>query len=275
LVALDDGTLVMKDFVADGSGPSRLVALRPGDLEVADELDLPEGSIARLSASGTTTVVVGDHSVFRVTWDGEALGLDDWGVRYRTEVGQTFGWDAVLSAGSVWFLDDGEGTEGFTGTLRGVGRAEAPLRLWRVPWASGPATSVEICGLAGGIVANPPLVDASRRVAVGFDSGNGVMAAWRFGDTAGDGFEELWRVDQDQAGHMLVLPGVDGGGALVSYDHDAAAGEHVVVRDIETGEEWARAAIGSPVQSVVFPSVAWDGAVYATTFTSLARVSVA
>lgn len=274
LVALDDGVLCMKDFVADGSAASRLVALAPGDLEVLDELVLPEGSIARLSAVGTTVVVVGDHTVVRVAWDGRRLRLDErWGHRYRTRPGQSFGWDAVLDADSVWFLDDGEGTEGFAGSFRGVGRAEVPLRLWRVPWAGGSPASVEVCGAPGGIVANPPLVDPERRVVVGYDSSNAVIAAWRFGEAADD-LELLWRHDQDQAGHMLLLPGVDGAGALVSYDHDAAAGEHVVVRDVESGEEWARAAIGSPMQSALFPAVGWDGEVYATTFTTLARVGV-
>lgn len=275
LVALDDGTLVMKDFVADGSACSRLVALAPGDLAVLDELELPEGSIARLSAVGSTIVVVGDHTIVRVVWDGARLALDEgWATRYRTQPGQTFGWDAVVVDGSVWFLDDGAGSEGYTGTLRGVGTNEAPLRLWRVPWDGAPATSIEICGRTGGIVANPPLVDPSRRVVVGYDSGNGVIAAWRYGDP-GDDLQPLWRFDQDQAGHMLRLAGADGRGALVSYDHDASGGETVVLRDLETGEEWARAAIASPMQSVLFPSVGWDGDVYVSTFSTLARVSAA
>lgn len=275
LLALDDGTLVMKDFVADGSASSRLIALAPGDLAVLDELELPEGSIARLSAVGSTIVVVGDHTLVRVLWDGTRLVLDEgWATRYRTEPGQSFGWDAVVVDGSVWFLDDGAGTEGYIGTLRGVGSNEAPLRLWRVPWDGAPATSVEVCGLPGGIVANPPLVDPARRVAVGYDSGNGVIAAWRYG-APGDDLEPLWRFDQDQAGHMLLLPGEGGRGALVSYDHDATLGEHVVVRDVETGEEWARVAIDSPMQSVLFPSVGWEGDLYVSTFSTLARVSVA
>ena len=38
--------------------------------------------------------------------------------------------------------------------------------------------SPTICGLPGGVVANPPVVDPQRRIAVGYDSANGVLAAF-------------------------------------------------------------------------------------------------
>ena len=48
-------------------------------------LELPEPSIARLSADGDDVYVVGDTSLLRVRWDGHALALDDaFTARYRT-----------------------------------------------------------------------------------------------------------------------------------------------------------------------------------------------
>ena len=274
-LVLPDGHLVTKTFVPDGSEVSQLAVLDPTTLEVVTELALPEASIARLSAVGDTVVVVGDHSVFRLDWDaGRArMVLDEsWGVRYRTEEGQTFGWDPVLAGDSVWFLDDGAGSEGYVGTLRGVGVSTAPLRLWRVPVdPTVPATSVVVSGLPGGIVANPPLVDPERAIALGYDTGNGVLAAWRFGE-AGDpeGFELLWRHDQDHGGHLIGWPTA---GRVATFDHVAPAGDHLVVRDLETGEECWRVPTGSPVQSVLFPAPDPAGGCYTTTFLAVSRIS--
>jgi len=48
----------------------------------------------------------------------------------------------------------------------------------------------------------------------------------------------------------------------------------VVVLDIQTGTEIARADTGSPVQSVVFPAVGFDRDLYLCSFTTLTHVSV-
>ncbi len=65
-------------------------------------------------------------------------------------------------------------------------------------------------------------------------------------------------------------------GELVTGDHDAERmAEHVVILDIETGEELARAETGSPVQSVLFPCAGFDRDLYLCSFTTLTRVSVA
>ena len=127
-----------------------------------------------------------------------------------------------------------------------------------------------------GVIANPPCVDEDRRIAIGYDSGHGVMTAWRFGDGDGDGdgddgeLEHLWTRAQDHAGHLLRFPS---SGQVLSYDFDHEAGlDHVVILDIETGAELGRAVTGSPVQSVLFPSVGWDGDAYVCTFAAVTRV---
>lgn len=288
LLILPDGHLVMKDF-AGGSGVhalppgdmgSELVVLEPEGLEIVARLGLPEGSIARLSAeldgAGVNIYVVGDQHLFRVAWDpaAAALTLDEtFTTPYLDQPGQTFGWDTVLADGSAWFVDNGEGTTSFGPSLFGKGVSAAPLHLVRVPLdGERRAELTEICGLPNGIVANPPCIDPVRKVVVGFDSGNGAIAAFRYGDP-GVPLELLWRHQQNHAGHMLLYLET---GELVAYDYDHARGtEQVVVRDIETGRERARVAIGSPLQCVVFPACGFEGDLYVATFSTIARISAA
>lgn len=295
LVVLPDGHLVMKDF-GGGVGAQALppgegcevVVLEPDGLEVVARAELAEGSIARLSArvadDGTAVVVVvGDTHLVQLAWDPTtpALVPHAWQPRYRTDEGQGFAWDAVVAAGSAWFLDDGEGTEGFAGCFHGVGVAAAPLRLWRVPLQGQPGeplpagAGAEVCGRPGGVVANPPVVDEGRGVAVGYDSGNGVVAAWRFDPDPAAGVHEAdlaWRVDQDQAGHMVLLPDT---GELLSYDYDRERGvDQVVVRDVASGDELARVDTESPLQHVVFPAVLGDGGACTVSFSTVTRLVV-
>ncbi|MGZ6993936.1 MAG: hypothetical protein ACXVIM_01910 [Acidimicrobiia bacterium] len=278
-VILPDGHLATKDFggALPGGGapaeePAELLIVEPDRLEIVARLTLPERSIARLSAEANTVYVVGDTTLFRVVWDGDRLVLDDaFQPRYRTIEGQTYGWDAVIDAGSAWFLDNGEGTERYAGTFRDRGTSSAPLHLVRVELATGAVSLAEICGLPNGIVANPPAVDPDRHIVVGFDSGNGVLAAFTF-DSDG-ALEPRWTRSQDHASHMLRFPET---GELITADYDAARmADQVVVLDIETGVEKARVDTGSPVQSVVFPSAGFERDLYVCSFTTLTRVHVA
>lgn len=270
-VTLTDGQLVTKDFggslpgapvAADEREPCELVVLDPVSLEIVASLVLPEPSIARLSAGGDDVSVVGDTSLLRVRWDGAALTLDDdFTARYRTLDGQTYGWDCVLAAGAAWFLDDGDGSERFTGTLRGNGLSSAPLHLVRVGLDDGDVAMVEVCGKAGGLVANPPVVDEGRGIVVGYDSGNGVLAG--FDVTT---LDQRWRRDQDHASHLLLYEDT---GEVVTGD-----GTDVVVLDITDGRELARADTGAGIQSVLFPAPGRARDFYVTTLVSVSRVSV-
>jgi hypothetical protein len=277
-VILPDGCLVTKDFggllpgedaAAAPSGPTGLVVLEPDELQVVATLDVAEPSIARLSADGDTVYVVGTTAVHRVRWDGAGLRADPgWAPVYRTMAGQGYGWDPVLAAGAAWFLDDGEGSERYTGTLRGHGVATAPLHLVRVDLDSGAVALTEICGLPGGLIANPPLIDESRGIAVGYDSGNGVLAAF---DLDGSGTATpRWRRDQSHGCHPLLFADT---GELMTTDHDATAmADRIVVLDVATGRELARVDSGSPVQSVLFGAPGWDRDLYLCSFTTLSRV---
>jgi hypothetical protein len=271
LVVLPDGHLVMKDFDLTTAEPAQLVVLEPEALEVVDMIDVPEASIARISADGDDVYVVGVRAVHRFRWDrerGRVQRDETWQPVYRRFDGQGYGWDAVLSNDGVWFLDNGEGTEHFGGHFRGKGIATSPLHLIRVDTRDASRVSFhEVCGLPGGIIANPPVYDEARRIAVGYDSGNGVMTAF---DVDEAGVQERWRRAQDHGAHMVLWPET---GELLTFDYVDGV-DHAVVLDIETGDELGRVATGSPVQSVLFPAPGWSRDAYYCSFTTLARVGV-
>jgi hypothetical protein len=277
-VTMPDGHLVTKDFGGRRPGeaegppapPAELLVLDPVTLAVVASCELPEQSVARLSADGATVYAVGDTALHRLHWDGVALTLDaGFAPRYRTLAGQSHGWDAVIALGAAWFLDDGAGSENYAGTLRGQGLSTAPLHLVRVDLDTAAVTLTEICGRPGGLIANPPLIDVERRIALGYDTGNGVLAAF---DIAGDGtLSARWRHDQSHGSHLLADPDE---GLVLTLDHDAERWmEQLVVRDLSTGDEVLRVDSGSPLQSVLFPGRGWGRCVYVCTFSTLSALS--
>jgi hypothetical protein len=269
-VTLPDGHLVTKDFggslpgraaAAEEREPCELVVLDP-DLTVVDHLVLGEASIARLSADGNDVYIVGDTHLIRARWDGRRLAIDDdFKVRYRMLDGQTYGWDCVLAAGAAWFLDNGDGSEEYTGTLRGHGKSSAPLHLVRVDLATADVVLTEVCGAPGGLVANPPVVDEARRIVVGYDSGTGAVAGFDLETLA-----VRWRREQDHGSHLLLYRD---SGELVTGD-----GADIVVLDIETGIELGRVDSGGGVQSVLFPCPGLKRDFYVCSFTSVTRAAV-
>jgi hypothetical protein len=277
-VILPSGHIATKDF----SGPlpgqpngtpmdnTELLILDPEDLRIVARFELNEPSIARLSADGNNIYVVGDHSLIRVIWNGESLSVDEtFNACYRTLEGQTFGWDTVITDDDAWFLDNGEGTQLFTGSFRGVGISTAPLHLVRVNKQTGHVTLTEISGLPNGIVANPPVVDMKRQIVVGFDSGNGVISGFDFDE---DSVTLRWSHEQNHACHMLLIPET---GQIITADYRPELGcEQVVVLDITTGNEVARVSTTSPIQSAVFPAIGPRGDIYWCSMTTITRISV-
>ena len=277
-VILPSGHLATKDFSGALPGqpngtpmePTELLILDPHDLRIVARLELAEPSIARLSADGNDIYIVGDYSLIRVFWRNETLIVDTtFNARYRTLVGQTFGWDAVITDEDAWFLDNGEGTQLFMGSFRGVGISSAPLHLVRVNKKTAQVTLTEICGLPDGIIANPPVVDTQRQIVVGFDSGNGVISGFDYDE---DSVTPRWSRQQNHACHMLLSPEA---GQIVTADHRPDIGcEQVVILDITTGDEVARVSTTSPIQSAVFPAIGPKGDIYWCSMFTITRISV-
>ena len=265
-VVLDNGLIVTKNI--SDSRKAVLSVIRPDPLGFAcADIECAEPSIARLSAVGNTVYVVGVHSIFRFDWAGQTLVRDEgWRLDYATGTAQTYGWDVVLGLGNAWFMDNGK--HRYLRSMIGRGVSHTPNRLIRVNLSgSSDVETVEVSGIPGGTITNPPLVDESRRIVVGYDSANRVLRAWLF-----DGeLRHLWRKDAfGAASHMICLPD---SGEIVTNDF-GRGGEHVVVLDIETGAEKGRARIGGFTQGVVFPSPGWSRDIYWSAMSRFGRVFV-
>jgi hypothetical protein len=274
LLALSDGNLVMKNFVRDGSTCSYFSLLEPERLEpVCPEVEIPEGSIARISkdisTEGEFVYVAGDYTIFRFCYADGALTRDDcWSYRYRLlpDGEQSYAWDPVIADDSAWFMDNGHNN--FGRGLAGTGVARGALHLHRVSLSDPRDTEMLTpFGLPRGTIVNPPLIDSSRRIAVAYDSGNARIAGFRYGPSS---FERLWDKAFGAANHFLLYPD---SGEIAVNDFDGAS-DHLVFLDIETGAEKGRVATGSPLQSVVFQSPGWARDLYTCSFTTIARTFV-
>ena len=270
-VILDSGRIVTKNL--SDRVAAQLTVLDAGSLRpVCADIVCPEPSIARLSAVGNTVYVVGVRSIFRYHWDEatQTLKLDlDWSWDYVGTTLQSYGWDAVIDGQNAWFMDNG--LHRYRINMRGAGVRHTPNRLLRVSLANADDHgAVDISGLRGGSITNPPLVDLQRRIVVGFDSANSVLCAWRM--QADKCLVPLWRKEPfGVASHLLLYPG---SGELVVNDY-RRFGEEVVVLDIETGQERARVRSGGLTQGVVFPSVGWERDLYWCSMGRVARIFAA
>ena len=270
-VILDNGRIVTKnlsDTIAATLTVLDADSLRPACADIV----CPEPSIARLSAVGNTVYVVGVRRIFRYHWDEAAQTLRrdaDWSWDYVGNTHQSYGWDAVIDGHNAWFMDNG--LHRYRITMRGAGVRQTPNRLLRVSLAdAADHAALEVSGLRGGSITNPPLVDVQRRIVVGFDSANSVLCAWRIQDD--QSLAPLWRkAPFGAASHLLLYPS---SGELVVNDY-RRLGEEVAVLDIETGQERARVRSGGLTQGVVFPSVGWERDFYWCSMGRLARIFAA
>lgn len=276
-VVLPGGEIVTKDFGGARPGDDvswladdcEVTVLDPATLATVATLRLPEASVARVSADGDDVVVVGVTTVFFLHWDGRRLVRNrDLETVYRTEAGQGYGWDAVVTPEDVWFLDNGAGSERYDGSLRGQGVASTPELLWRIARRDGGRRAYEVNDERGGLVANPPAVDLDAGIVVGYDSGNGVVSGFGLDDSSGS---PRWRRRLNHAMHPVVVSG----GRVVLNDFDPERQlDDLVVLDVYTGEELGRVTTPSPVQSVLFAAMGFDNDLYACSFSHVIRVTL-
>ena len=302
-VVLRGGELVTKDCDAPaGREPSTVSVLDPETLlPVAPALRLPEPSIARLASDGETVVAVGTATVFRLRLNRDAgrLTLDDWRPRYGPAPGRGYGWDPVIADEHVFWMDNGRNR--VDRTMLGSGDHPDPLRLWWARRDDGTTRSVEVSGLPFGTESNPPGWDPENRIVVAYDAGNAVVRAWSL---VGDELQPLWRRDGiAHAGHLILYP--DTRELVVQDWRDApllrapavraalrpalrvlarsaalrraslpSGSDQLVVLDLDTGAEKARAAVPSPTQAFLFPAPGFGRDVYYQSLTTIARLAV-
>lgn len=295
-VVLGDGTLAMKDIDRSLRHPAKLSLLEPEGLTPAcPEVELPEAVVARLSAERDRIYAVGASTVYGYAWNGQAPERI-MEVPYL-EPGSSYGWDPVIAGGHLWFMDNGE--HRYSSTMLGAGVASGPVHLIRISLSDpNDREQVAVAHAARGAVTDPPLYDPERRIALGYDSANAVLAAFRFSDR----LERLWSRPLAHAAHMIRYPDT---GEVVVHDWsgprlarsraaralgdragwipysprlralaDRSAHDDVVVLDIETGAERARARVPTMFQSVLFPAPGWERDLYWCTFSTLARLEV-
>ena len=270
-VILDNGLIVTKNL--SDRTPARLTVIDPDTMQrAAADIDCPEASIARLSASGNTVYVVGVRSIFRYHWDEAANGLvfdDDWRFDYLGSTTQTYGWDVVLDGQNAWFMDNGR--HNYVVKMIGSGLNPTPNRLIRVSLGDArDHQTLPVSGMMGGSITNPPLIDLQRRIVLAYDSANRYLRAWRF-DVENRALTPLWeKTPFGCASHMILYPDT---GEVVINDY-RRNGEEVVVLAIDSGEERGRVRTGGLNQGVVFPSVGWGRDVYWSSMGRVARVFV-
>jgi hypothetical protein len=271
-VILDNGLIVTKNLSA--ITPASLTVLDPETLKpVCADLLSPEPSIARLSALGDSVYVVGVRSIFRYHWDAVQQTLlrdPDWHFDYIGNSRQTYGWDVVLDGTHAWFMDNGQ--HRYRYRMVGAGVSRTANRLIRVSLTDAQDHQMlEVSGLPGGSITNPPLIDLQSKTVVGYDSANSVLQAWRF-DDALRRFTPIWRkAPFGTASHMVLYSDT---GELVVNDY-RRHGEEVVVLDITSGFEKGRVRLGGLMQGVVFPSPGWGRDFYWSSMGQLARVFIA
>ncbi len=304
-VVLDGGELVMKDCDAPaGREPSTFSALDPETLlPVAPPLRVDEPCVARLASDGDAVIAVGATVVYRLRLDRDAGRLvvdDEWRPRYGPAPERGYGWDPVITDDHVLWMDNGRNHT--DRTMVGSGDDASPVRLW---WArrddADAVRSVEISGLPYGTESNPPGWDPEQGVVVAYDAGNAVVRAWRLD---GDDLVDLWRRNElAHAGHLILYP--DTRELVVCDWRDAAwmrrrgvrpvtrvsgqllarwptarraslrtGSDALVILDLDTGSEKARAEVPSPSQAFLFNAPGFGRDVYYQSLTTIARVAV-
>ncbi len=269
-VMLGDGTVATKDLRRPGELASTLSLLDPDTLEDrAAPLVLPEPSVSRLSADGELLVVVGVSALHRYGWDATRglLVAEAAPVTYVTAANQSFGWDPVITDRHIWWMDNGDHQFVNGLTMLGNGVATGPVHLLRIGREDDDLASVEVSGLPGGAITNPPLVDLARGIVVAYDSANGVLAGFDL-----DTLALRWRTPLATAQHLVLHADT---GEVLADEFVPGVGDGLVVVDVTNGEVRCRVPVGSPAQSVVFgaPGAASDA--YYLSLSTVAHVRFA
>lgn len=271
-VLLDCGLVVTKNL--SRSTRAFLSVLDPVSLKpVCAPMVCPEPSIARLSAVGNTVYIAGMKHLYRYHWDSDVqqLVLDaDWQPDYMGTAANTHGWDMVIDGESAWLMDNGHHRYQVRMTHAGV--SKTANRVIRVDLKNPLAVqALEVSGLKGGSVTNPPLFCPRKRILIAYDSANSVVQAYRVSPAPEFTLTPIWKKPSFGCSSHMVL--MTQGNVLWTNDYRRFA-EEVVALDLLTGRELARVRTPGRMQGVVFPSVGWGRDVYWCSMDQVCRIHV-
>lgn len=284
VLIMPDGNLVTKDLRLEAPN-SHFAVLEPDRLEVVHELELPEPSMGRIAADTDDTSAIaiytpGSEHIFRLWYENGRLSIDgSWRPRYRTPAdGHGLAWDSCVGGGSLWLMDNGDtpavheihATYPVGQQMGGTGPIvnTAAERLLRFGLDDADDTiSLEPFDMGSGWVIAPPVFVPSHNIAVAYDTGNTRLAAFSWTDNA---LMQLWDREIRNFLQPMVFPDTN---ELVVDDFEPARGDDLVVLDLLTGVEKARATAG-PVPNGMFLAPGWDRDIYYCTFGVVARIAV-
>ena len=190
--------------------------------------------------------------------------------RYRTIDGQTYGWDAVLALGAAWFLDNGEGSERYIGTFRGRGRLDRAA----APRARRPRDR------RGHAHRDLRAAERSRREPArrrrssagsssGYDSGNGVLAAF---DIADDGTHDACAGATSRTTRAIRCSSPTPASSSRTTTTRRAWPTRSSCSTSRPATRRVRVDAGSAVQSVLFPAAGFGRDFYYCSFAAITRV---
>jgi hypothetical protein len=288
---MKDGNLVMKNIEHAWDAKSKFVILEPEFLnQVADEVAIDENSMGRIAmdidTQGTQWVYVpGRDTFFRYKYEKASLTLDQsWMPKYRTlnYEEQSFSWDSCISDGGCWFLDNGDNranvtifsTRPFGQDLpaRGSvfqGLSSSPQKLFRVDIKNDKKLEVvQPFDKQRGSIFSPPAFDPIHKVAIAFDTGNGLLAGLNYSKDLG--FKKLWEKPTRISMQMVMYSDT----REIAVNDFRTGYDNIVVFDTITGEEKGRVPTESTTANGMFLSPGWERDVFYCSIGAIARAFI-
>jgi hypothetical protein len=116
-----------------------------------------------------------------------------------------------------------------------------------------------------GSIFSPPAFDPRKKIALAFDTGNGLLAGVRY--SLAKGLEKIWHKPIRISMQMILYSDTS---EIVVNDFKTGF-DNLVVLDIETGKEKGRVATQSPTANGMFLSPGWSRDFYYCSIGTVAR----
>lgn len=268
LLLLSDGMAITRNLEHDHQKKSVFTVFDPGTMTQVETYEFVGSSIGRFCIDpqdNADFIYATDPThIHRLIYRNKKLELDsNWSASYRIPgEDQSFAWCNCVGDDSVWFMDMGDNE--FSKSLMTaypVGTEpldlpeklypyRSPVRLHRVS-TNDPSSvdSINLFDVPYGWQAASPLYAPEKRIAMGFDTANGKVGAWKYHGPGN--FSHLWTKDIKNSNQPLYYPDT---GEVIVDDVLADFTVDSVILDIETGEEKGRVSTGTMTTACMAPS---------------------